>query len=311
MKVSDTMKQFFLACCVLLAFAALPVPRAAAAEGDGWQLTTKGRSFMLLKMDFFESLDRTAAAGLKAIETTPPQDLGGGLPGKVDYTMDDASRAKLIEKCTQTGVKIPIVYASAKTDDDCRQLFKFAKAMGAEVIVMEPALEQLDLLEKLCDQYQISLAIHNHPQPSHFWNTKTVLDAIKGRGKRIGACADTGHWKRSGLDPVACLKELEGHIIMLHFKDVAPDAKPAAANTKKNKKKAAPKPTWHDVEWGTGDCQMAAMFAELKRQHFKGYFSMEYEYPATFLECLPKNVAYFNRCKAMTENELKALAAAH
>ena len=34
----------------------------------------------------------------------------------------------------------------------------------------------------------------------------TLLDLCKGRGKRIGACCDTGHWVRSGLDPVACLK---------------------------------------------------------------------------------------------------------
>ena len=305
------MRKILLTALALLAAAALLTPPRAAA-GEDWQLTTKGRSFMLLQMDFFTSLEKTAAAGLKATESTPPQDLGGGLPGKIDYKMDEATQKKVLAKCKETGVKIAIVYATAKTDDECRQLFKFTKAMGAEVIVMEPTLEQLDLLEKLCDEYQINLAIHNHPQPSHFWNPQTVLDAIKGRGKRIGACADTGHYKRSGLDPVACLKELEGHIIMLHFKDVAPDPpQPAKAVKNAKKKKAAPKPGWHDVEWGTGQCQMAAMFAELKRQGFKGYFSMEYEYPSTFIENLPKNIAFFNRCQAMSEAELKALAAAH
>ena len=308
------MKRILLACCVLLAAAATLAPRCRAAEGDDWQLTTKGRSFMLLNMSFCDSLDKTAAVGLHATESTPAQQLGGGLAGTIDYKMDEATQRQVLAKCKAAGVKLAIVYATAKTDDQCRQLFQFAKAMGAEVIVMEPALEQLDLLEKLCEQYQIKLAIHNHPQPSHFWNPQTVLDAIKGRSKLIGACADTGHWKRSGLDPVQCLKELEGHIIMLHFKDVAPDTDPKPATPSKNKKKkkkGAPTQIWRDVAWGTGDCQAAAMLAELKRQGFKGYFSMEYEHPASFLDSLPKNVAFFNRCKAMSADELKAMAAAH
>ena len=48
----------------------------------------------------------------------------------------------------------------------------------------------------------------------------SVLAAIKGRTPLMGACADVGHWMRSGLDPVECLKKLEGHIICLHFKDL-------------------------------------------------------------------------------------------
>jgi sugar phosphate isomerase/epimerase len=32
----------------------------------------------------------------------------------------------------------------------------------------------------------------------------------------VGATADTGHWLRSGLDPVACLKILQGHITSAH-----------------------------------------------------------------------------------------------
>jgi sugar phosphate isomerase/epimerase len=51
----------------------------------------------------------------------------------------------------------------------------------------------------------------------------------------MGACADVGHWMRSGLDPLECIKKLDGHIICLHFKDLnkmGPDA--------------------HDVPWGTG-----------------------------------------------------------
>lgn len=89
-----------------------------------------------------------------------------------------------------------------------------------------------------------------------------VLAAIKGQSKRIGACADIGHWVRSGLDPVECLKKLEGYVIELHFKDL----------NEKNNKKA------HDVHWGTGISNVDGVTRELKRQRFKGVISVEYEY---------------------------------
>ena len=88
-----------------------------------------------------------------------------------------------------------------------------------------------------------------------------MLSAIKGLSKRVGSCADIGHWVRSGLDPVACLKKLDGHVLHLHIKDLNEKSKTA-----------------HDVHWGTGVSDIDGVIKELKRQHFKGVLSAEYEY---------------------------------
>ena len=56
------------------------------------------------------------------------------------------------------------------------------------------------LIDKLANEYNINVAIHDHPKPSHYWNPEAVLKVCEGRSKRIGACADVGHWARSGLD---------------------------------------------------------------------------------------------------------------
>jgi sugar phosphate isomerase/epimerase len=128
--------------------------------------------------------------------------------------------------------------------------------------VAEPQPEALDTIEKLCKEYSIKVAIHDHPKgQSIYWNPDYVLAAIKGRTPLMGACADVGHWIRSGLDPLECIKKLDGHIICLHFKDLnemGPDA--------------------HDVPWGTGVGKTKEIMAELKRQHFHGAFCVEYEY---------------------------------
>src|SRR5207237_8207415 len=122
------------------------------------------------------------------------------------------------------------------SDDEWRQLFEFGKAMGIETFTAEPNEKDLPLVSKLCDEYNINVAIHNHPTPKHYWNPDMVLAAIKGQSKHIGACADVGHWVRSGLDAVECLKKLEGHVLHLHMKDL---------DDRKGEED-------RDVHWGTG-----------------------------------------------------------
>ena len=89
-----------------------------------------------------------------------------------------------------------------------------------EYFVAEPAPVAMDLVEKLCDEYGISVAIHNHPKPSSvYWNPQKVVEVTRAAASGLHCC-DTGHWVRSGLKPVDCLKLLEGRIISFHLKDV-------------------------------------------------------------------------------------------
>ena len=116
----------------------------------------------------------------------------------------------------EAGVKLACYgVVSGRDETDWRRIFEFAKAAGIETITSEPDPKHMDMLDKLCEEYAINVAIHNHPKASRYWNPDTVLGAVRGRSKRIGACADTGHWVRSGLDPLECLKKLEGRIVSL------------------------------------------------------------------------------------------------
>jgi hypothetical protein len=135
--------------------------------------------------------------------------------------------------------------------------------MGIETIVSEPPEEAFDMLDLLCQEYRINVAVHNHPKDSKYWNPDKVLEVCSGRSKWIGACADTGHWMRSGVNPLEAIKKLQGRIVSLHFKDL---------NIFGVRKGA------HDVVWGTGLADVKAILAELDRQNFRGVFSVEYEH---------------------------------
>lgn len=247
---------------------------------DGWKLGVQAWSFN--RYTFYEAIDKTAALGLSWIEAFPGQNVSKDMPDvKFGPEMLPEIRKQIKAKLASSGVRL-VNYGVARLPADeakCRKVFEFAKDMGIETIVSEPEKKALDIIEKLCDEYGINLAIHNHPKPTRYWDPHRVLAACKGRSKRIGACADTGHWMRSGVNVVDALKLLEGRIISLHFKDL---------NEFGNKKA-------HGVPWGTGIGNVKATLVELHRQDFKGVFSIEYEYHWTSsMPELAKCVEYFS-----------------
>jgi sugar phosphate isomerase/epimerase len=154
-----------------------------------------------------------------------------------------------------------------------------------ETLVAEPEKDAFDTVEKLCEEYGINVSLHNHPKASPwpaYWSPDIVLEVCQGRSKRIGACADTGHWSRSGLDALECLKKLEGRIISFHLKDI----NEISADS-------------HDVPWGTGASNLEEMLAEIYRQKVKAVFSIEYEYNwENSLPDIAQSIAFFDKVAA-------------
>jgi sugar phosphate isomerase/epimerase len=264
--------------------AAEPAIGAPNADKLGWRLGCQAWSFK--DVTLFEAIDKTASLGLHYIEIFPKQSLSQAQPNiLVTENLPAESRKAIKQKLGDAGVTA-VGYGVCLLSKDAavsRKTFEFAKDMGIETIVSEPAEDAFDTLEKLCEQYQINLAIHDHSKPTHYWNPDTVLKVCKDRSERIGACADTGHWAMSGLNPIECLKKLEGRLITFHLKDL----------NEIGGRKA------HDVPWGTGVCDVKGMLTEIHRQGVKGVFSIEYEY--NFGHSMPEItqcIAYFDKVAA-------------
>ena len=126
-----------------------------------------------------------------------------------------------------------------------------------------------DEIDSLAGVYGMKVAIHEHWKGvSDYWHPDSVLRAIENH-PNFGACADLGHWPKSGIDPVDAVKKLSGHIIGIHLKDIA----------------AFNDPELKDVPVGTGVVDFPAVFAELKRQGFDGHIYIERD-----AEDLPNNL---------------------
>jgi sugar phosphate isomerase/epimerase len=257
----------FVLACGLFAAAATPIPKDCLT--GGFAIGCQAWSFN--NYSVMEAIDKTAEAGGKVIEFYPGQKFSADKPDlKFDHNATDEMIAAVQAHLKERGIRA-VNYGVVGIPSDeagARKIFEFAKKLDLYGITTE-SVGSIDTIEKLVKEYDIRVGFHDHPRqpknPSYqMWDPNYILSVVKNRDRRIGACADTGHWVRSGLDPVDCLKILHGRIISSHLKDLnekSPDA--------------------HDVPYGTGVSDVPAILKELKKQKFVGNISVEYEYDWT------------------------------
>jgi sugar phosphate isomerase/epimerase len=230
----------------------------------GWAIGSQAYTFK--DFSLFEAIEKTAEAGAKVIELFPGQKLSKDEPTVMwGHNASDEAIAKVEAKLKQHGIKV-VNYGvvGGRDEAEWRKIFEFAKKLGLYAITTED-VAKLDIIEPLVKEFDIRVGIHDHPRrpndPKYqVWDPHYIVAITKDRDPRIGACADTGHWQTSGLNPVYCLRVLKGRVISSHMKDKT-DYGPG-----------------HDVPYGTGVGEIARCLEELKKQGFEGNISIEYEY---------------------------------
>jgi sugar phosphate isomerase/epimerase len=256
------------------ALTSLAVLRASAVVEIPAQYKTGGfaigcQAYSFNHYTVFEAIEKTAETGGKVIEFYPGQKLSKEEPNTGwDHNASDETIAKVQAKLKERGI-LAVNYGVVgipKNIDQARKVFEFAKKLGLRGVTTE-SVEAIDTIEKLVKEYDIMVGFHDHPldkrRPSYrMWDPLYVLSVVQDRDPRIGSCADIGHWVRSGLNPVDCLRILRGRIISSHLKDLNEFGNPDA----------------HDVPFGTGVSGINKVLDELKAQDFQGNISIEYEY---------------------------------
>jgi sugar phosphate isomerase/epimerase len=184
--------------------------------------------------------------------------------GALPLDASEEQIAAMKDRVAELGMKISAhgVNPFTKNAAANRKTFEFAKALGIRNISADPDPESFDNLDDLVEEFDIRIAIHNHG-PRHRYNKAIdVLQAIEGHDERIGACADLGHYIRSGEQATDVIRLLKGRLYGIHLKDFAE----MKADTK-------------GVILGQGHLNVPAVFAALQRVEFPadGAMSLEYE----------------------------------
>lgn len=201
----------------------------------------------------------------------------------VPLTTDPAKAAELLAKLKAADVRMLAHGVSGFGDNKeaNRNVFVAAKLLGVETISADPAPNSFDQLEALVDEFKINIAIHNHGPGSRYDKLQQVVDAVKGRHKRIGACADLGHFLRSSEDPVKVIETLGDRIYGVHLKDV--------------------KDTKTFTILGKGDMDVVGVLRALKALKFKHVVALEYE------ENPANPIADIQECLATVRNAVRKI----
>lgn len=201
-----------------------------------------------------------ALAKMQELEVHYVEFFRAHFPPTQDKVKIDEMKAKL--KQHDLTISAHGVQAFTKDHAKNEEFFKFAKAAGIKNISADPTPDAFESLDKLVAQYNIRIAIHNHGPGARYDKLEQFLEAVKGHDKRIGACADLGHYIRSAEDPVEVITKIGDRLFGVHLKDFAAQAKAAKG-----------------VILGKGFLDVAGVFKALKKVKFPadGALSLEYE----------------------------------
>jgi inosose dehydratase len=139
----------------------------------------------------------------------------------IDSTAEQIADVR--KKVADRGLSISAHGVNKFSNDEVanRKLFEFAKAVGIPTITADPDPDSFSNLNALVKEFDIRVAIHNHG-PKHRYNKAIdVLHAVEKYDPRIGACADLGHYIRSGERPTEVIRLLQGRLYGIHLKDFA------------------------------------------------------------------------------------------
>ncbi len=154
------------------------------------------------------------------------------------------------------------VYGFDTDETAARRAFDFAKAAGFPTISGDLRTDEaLPLVERLCEEYGVRVAIHNHGKKHRLGSPEALADLFGRSSDRIGLCLDTAWMLDSGEDPVAIARRFRDRLYGLHLKDFEFDAEG----------------NHRDVIVGQGGLDLPALIRLLVETGYDGYLTQEFE----------------------------------
>lgn len=213
------------------------------------------QSYSLREFNLDDAIRHMQGMGIHYVEL-----FGKHMPADATDEQLAAIKAKL--NAAQIKISAHGVNPFSKDHAANRKWFEFAKRGGFKTITADPSPDSFDSLEKLVEEFQIRIAIHNHGPGHRYDKLEQVAKAVQGKHPLIGVCVDTGHVIRTKEDPVKWVRELKKRVWALHIKD---DVKQDGGS--------------QNVVIGKGHLDVVGIFQALRDVQFPadGSISLEYE----------------------------------
>ncbi len=180
------------------------------------------QAWTLRQFELPEMIACIAELGLKHIEL--------GYLGKSGLNPDDQDKAdRAVELCKKHNIHAETFNPKFPPEVDIdvqRPVFDLAKRLGSSVISGGLGVNRLGILDKLAEEYDMRIGMHNHGPGGILSDAETIGKILKPHSPRIGLCVDTGHYLRLPLNPIDVMKALKDRIHAIHLRDMDPDKDP-------------------------------------------------------------------------------------
>ncbi len=258
-------------------FSGLPQGRAAEQTDPYGGFNMGIQSYSLRAYDAESALQHTQTLGLKYWEAYPKHIPMSSIPDQV------RKQQALLEKYGVSLIAYGVV-GFGSNETEARKAFDFAQAMGIKSLSANPKTDRatFDLLDKLCEEYGIPIAIHNHGPGALYDKIDDVIKWTKDRHPLVGACVDTGHFLRSDEDPVEAIERLGKRVFGVHLKDVRTirnqdELEQLAKELPKNRLARLKKERKVMTILGEGELNVLGCLKALRKLGFQNCLSLEYE----------------------------------
>jgi len=229
-----------------------------------WSIAPQLYSFH--RFSFVEAIAKTVACGANRVEIFGGQRFSRELDFVVGPDLlGAANRGNLnrVKDLLEENGIAPHAYGVCSGN---RPDFEFAAEFHIPLVNISPQIPRMNEVSALAEEFRVNVGLHNHPRPNAHWSPEAVLEILANASSRVGSCADTGHWVRSGLCPLECVRKLRGRITGWHIKDVRVDGQNV-----------------YDVPFGHGEGKVAEMLEEFAANHtFEGIMPMSIEYESNW-----------------------------
>ena len=185
--------------------------RTAAATVLGWQVGIAAEP--LRELTFFSAVEKADLLGVANIEASSTQKVNLEIPKYLTYRLAPGEINAVKDRLNAMSMRMAAyrVPAIGPGEEESRKLFEFAKAVGAGVIVSEHLSDALPTVDKLANEFSISVAFGGPPSK--------VLAAVSGLSNRMGAWGDTAAWLAEGLKPADAVAQLKERLLVLNIRD--------------------------------------------------------------------------------------------
>jgi sugar phosphate isomerase/epimerase len=250
-----TNRRSFLGAAATLAAGSV-VPGGATPRSSAGVLKLGVASYSLRKFSRAQAIEMLGEIGVGYVSIKSFHLPYEGSPAETKAGADEFRKAGLE---VMSGGNIDLREPAA-----LRSMFDYAKAAGLPMMVCAPKQATMDEVEKLVQEFDIKIAIHNHgPEDEFFPSPASAFEAVKDRDPRMGLCIDLGHTARTSTNVLEAIEEAGPRLFDVHIKDLA--------NLMDKDSQ---------VEVGRGAMPVPGIFRLLKSMNYQGGVMLEYEIKA-------------------------------